>query len=136
MRFDCQARAKLPSPEKTGPAWSGIFPVNYRTKRALANCPCAFRLRRLARNAGPCTCSHNNGSFEMSMCVSTAQARTEGIAEYESGIFPLNYCANWLLCNVPVSAPMCSHVCASMCSDVLLSYACSIVLSYICALIS
>ena len=61
------------------------FPYKFPHKMALMKCPCAFRLRRLAQNACPgievrhfsCKFPCKNGSCEMSMCVSTVQARTK-----------------------------------------------------------
>ena len=55
---------------------------------ALVKCPCAFRLRRLAQSDGcdgsgicvqhfPCGISTQSGSCDMSMCISSVQARTK-----------------------------------------------------------
>ena len=48
-------------------------------KMVLLKCPCAFRLHGLAQNwPGIFPINfHTNSSCEMSMCVSTAQARTK-----------------------------------------------------------
>ena len=51
----------------------------------LLTCPCAFRLRRLAQNAGreisvrhfPCKFPHKIPLLTLSMCISIAQARTK-----------------------------------------------------------
>ena len=58
-------------------------------------CACAFPLRRLAHNDGPDKTMapgdasgispvnfHTNGSYDMSMCISTAQARAKRVSRY------------------------------------------------------
>ena len=71
----------------------GIFPVKKSYQMALVKCPCAFRLPRLVQNAGrvgvlrhllPLQISIRNGSCEMSMCISTAQARTSSSSSSSS----------------------------------------------------
>ena len=64
-----------------------ISPVFFSHKMALVTCPCAFGLRWLARNGCPgigvlhfsSKFSHKKkkNSCEMSVCISTAQARTK-----------------------------------------------------------
>ena len=81
LRFDCAGSHKTLSPEVS----PSIFPKKNPYKMALVKCPSAFRLRRLAQNAvrGGVPVhfswkkSIQNGSCEMSICVSTAQARTK-----------------------------------------------------------
>ena len=76
-----QARPKC-LPRDAHPAFSLSSPH----KMLLVICPCEFRLRRLAQNAGcggvlghfPCKFPRtHNGSCEMSVCISTAKARTQ-----------------------------------------------------------
>ena len=68
VHFDCAGSHKTLAAEVS----SAIFPVNFNTKMALVKCSCAFRLRRLAQNAG------------------------------SSAISPVNLHTKWLLLNVHV----------------------------------
>ena len=81
-------------------AWSGCSiwarHFSYKFSHKIATCPSAFRLRRLANNLPRefsliLICGILLGSSAMSMCISTAQARTKRRPKFSgSSIFPVN----------------------------------------------
>ena len=67
----------------------GHFSCKFPNKSALEKCPCAFRLRRLAQNrcrrGVPSHLFTKSGSCDMSICISTAQARAKCASRFCDG---------------------------------------------------